>query len=255
MDNLLIPSLLGLFLLLVACESPTSSTLTEKGGKSTVQAAAINIDSTSEPIAAIQKELDQFEAKRGNKNRTIWQRPRMIIQQLGDLSDKVVADIGAGPYGYFSFQIAQNAKKVIAIDIDPLSLGFIDSMRLEILAPNKQQAIETRLTQPDNPSLKDQEVDVVILMNIYAYLPDHLAYLKKIKKGMKPNSQILIIDFKMRHLPIGPTQEEKIPLYVVEKELVQAGFKLDLVDDRTLDYQYMIIATKENRESAEQSRE
>ena len=245
MNNLLTPTFFGLLLFLVACESPTSSTLTEKGGKPTVRPSNVTIDSTPEPIATIQQELDQFEAKRGNKNRTIWQRPKMIIQQLGDLSDKVVADIGAGPYGYFSFQIVQNAKKVIAVDIDPLSLAFIDSMRLEILTSSKQQAIETRLAKPDNPSLKNQEVDVVILMNIYAYLPNHLAYLEKIKKGMKQNSQILIIDFKMRHLPIGPTQEEKIPLYVVEKELVQAGFRLDLVDDRTLDYQYMIIATKE----------
>ena len=245
MNNLLIPSFLGLLLLLVACESPASSTLTNKEEKTTALSSTINIDSTPESIATIQQELDQFEAKRGNKNRTIWQRPRMIIQQLGDLSDKVVADIGAGPYGYFSFQLAQNAKKVIAIDIDKTSLAFIDSMRLEILSPDKQQAIETRLAKPDNPSLKTQEVEVVILMNIYAYLPDHVAYLKRIMNGMKSNSQLLIIDFKMRHLPIGPPQGEKIPLYIVERELVEAGFRLDLVDDRTLDYQYMIIATKE----------
>ncbi len=245
MNNLLIPALFGLFLFLVACESSAPSTLTQKGGKATAPTSTINIDSTPEPLANIQQELDQFETKKGNKNRTIWQRPKVIIQQLGDLSDKVVADIGAGPYGYFSLQIAQNAKKVIAIDIDKASLDFIDSMRLEILSPDKQQAIETRLSKADDPNLKSQEVDVIILMNIYAYLPDHLAYLKKLKRGMKLNSKILIIDFKMRHLPLGPPQEEKIPLYLVERELVQAGFKLELVDDRTLDYQYMLIATKE----------
>ena len=245
MNNLIIPPFLGLFLLLVACQSPTPSTLTEKGISVPTKTANINVDSTPEPLATIQQELDQFEAKRGNKNRTIWQRPKMIIQQLGDLSDKVVADIGAGPFGYFSFQIAQNAKKVIAIDIDKSSLAFIDSMRLEILSPDKHEAIEARLSEPDDPKLKNQEADVVILMNIYAYLPDHLVYLKKLKNGMKPNSRILIIDFKMRHLPIGPSQNEKIPLYIVERELVQAGFKLNLVDDRSLDYQYMVIATKE----------
>ena len=245
MNNLLIPSFIGLFLFVVACESPNSSTLTEKGGNPSPNSANIDADSTTEPLVSIQKELDQFEAKRGNENRTIWQRPKMIIQQLGDLSDKVVADIGAGPYGYFSFQIAQNAKKVIAIDIDKSSLAFIDSMRLEILSPDKQEAIEARLAKPDNPNLKNQEADVVILMNIYAYLPDHAAYLKKLKQGMNADGRIIIIDFKMRHLPIGPAQSEKIPLYIVERELVQAGFTLNLVDDRSLDYQYMVIATKE----------
>ena len=245
MNNLIIPSFLSLFLFLVACESPTPSSLTEKGVDSTAKSINIKVDSTPEPLTTIQQELDQFEAKRGNKNRTIWQRPKMIIQQLGDMSDKVVADIGAGPFGYFSFQIAQNANKVIAIDIDKASLAFIDSMRLEILSPDKQDAIEARLSEPDDPKLKNQEADVVILMNIYAYLPDHLAYLEKLKNGMKSNSRILIIDFKMRHLPIGPAQSEKVPLYIVERELVQAGFKLNLVDDRSLDYQYMVIATKE----------
>lgn len=193
----------------------------------------------------LQKELDILEAQKGNSNRTIWQRPRMIIQRLGDLSDKTVADIGAGPFGYFSFQLVNEAKKVIAIDINETALAFIDSIRTDVLSESKQDALETRQSSPNNPNLKPDETDVIILMNVYAYLPDQISYLKTLKRGLTKNGKLLIVDFKMRNLPLGPPQEEKVPLFIVEQNLKKAGFEINSVDDRTLDYQYMVIASKE----------
>ena len=225
----------------------TSTACRQNGGSTTTKPNPLPPSSVSTQIdsnTAIQKELDELEAKRGNLNRTIWQQPRMIIRLLGDLKDKTIADIGAGPYGYFSFQLATSAKKVIAIDIDETALNFIDSMRLEVLAPSKQKAIVPRLATPDDPTLNTAEADVIILMNIYAFLDNRPDYLQKLKKGMSDNGQLLIVDFKMRQLPIGPTQNKKVPLYIVEQELTKAGFQLDLVDDRTLDYQYMVIASE-----------
>jgi len=221
----------------IACRQ-NGGTATKMTSKSTP--ANTPIDSNT----AIQKELDELEATRGNLNRTIWQQPRTIIRLLGNLKAKTIADIGAGPYGYFSFQLANSAKKVIAIDIDERALSFIDSMRLEVLAPSKQTAIEPRLATPNDPTLKPAEADVIILVNIYAYLTERSDYLQKVKEGLAADGKVLIVDFKMRKLPIGPIQEEKVPLYIVEQELKKAGFQLDLVDDRTLDYQYILIASK-----------
>jgi len=221
----------------IACRQ-NGGTATKMTSKSTP--ANTPIDSNT----AIQKELDELEATRGNLNRTIWQQPRTIIRLLGNLKAKTIADIGAGPYGYFSFQLANSAKKVIAIDIDERALSFIDSMRLEVLAPSKQTAIEPRLATPNDPTLQPAEADVIILVNIYAYLTERSDYLQKVKEGLTAEGKVLIVDFKMRKLPIGPIQEEKVPLYIVEQELKKAGFQLDLVDDRTLDYQYILIASK-----------
>jgi len=238
-----IPFAITLLLLGTSCESkiPSSPPITKKSAPtSTDTTPAIN-----QADSKIQKQLDQLEARRGNFNRTIWQRPGIILQKLGDLSQKTVADIGAGPFGYFSFQLVSEAKKVIAIDVDPQAIDFMDSMRIDLLAADRQNALEPRLSTNNDPKLQAKEADVIILMNIYAYLPDHAQYLKTLKKGMSDNAQLLIVDFKMRNLPIGPPQEDKIPLFQVEKELEQAGFRMDFVDDQTLDFQYMMIATKE----------
>lgn len=230
---------------ILACDNGTSSSTPPPSNKKTTSNTNNNASNKlPDTTSKLQQELDLLEAQQGNSNRTIWQRPRMIIQRLGDLSDKTVADIGAGPFGYFSFQIVNEAKKVIAIDIDKNHLAFMDSIRTEILSKNKQDALETRLASSDNPNLKAGEADVLILMNIYAYLPNPENYLKILKNGLSKGGKLLLVDFKMRNLPIGPPQNEKIPLFIVEQNLEKAGFKIDLVDDRTLDYQYMVIASK-----------
>ena len=62
--------------------------------------------------------IEELDEKTGVQIPTIWHSPRLLIQQLGNLEDKIIANIGAGPYGYFSFELADEEKKVIAIDID-----------------------------------------------------------------------------------------------------------------------------------------
>ncbi|MEM1120519.1 MAG: methyltransferase domain-containing protein [Bacteroidota bacterium] len=188
--------------------------------------------------------LEEIDRKTGVQVPTIWYSPRLLIQQLGDLENKIVANIGAGPYGYFSFELADEAKKVIAIDIDPLAIRFIDSTRLLILPPSIQDRLETRLVTPDDPKLRFEEVDIITVRETYAYLPNKIQYLKKLKQGMKDSGMLLIVDFKMRNLPTGPPQSEKVPLYQVEKDLAEAGYKIVLVDDTSFAYQYMIIAVK-----------
>ena len=45
-----------------------------------------------------------------DSGRIAWQKPELVMSKLGDLTDKVVADIGAGT-GYFTFRLAPRAKK------------------------------------------------------------------------------------------------------------------------------------------------
>lgn len=193
------------------------------------------------------KTEDTIEAntKTTAQSPTIWHSPKTLTQKLGDLSDKTVANIGAGPYGYFSIEIADEAKKVIAIDIDPKAIHFIDSMRLQLLPLAIQDNLETRLVEPDNPKLRFEEVDVVTIRETYAYLPNRMNYLKTLRRGIKDGGKLLIVDFKMRKLPEGPPQSEKVPLFQVERDLEEAGYRIAYVDDLSLVYQYIIVAIKE----------
>ncbi len=226
--------LLAFILILTSCDGEGF-----KSGGDTKLPIPHNYDPNSDGFS----ELDDAIKKNENPDRNNWQKPRKVIERLGNLTDKVVADIGAGS-GYFSFQILPNAGKVIAIDIDPNALAQIDTLAKKLPA-ELQPKLETRLVGFNDPNLGDEEVDIVFLSNTYSYIENKVDYLKIVYKGLKPKGRIYIVDFKMKILPqIFPKAEERVPLFEVERHLQEAGFKHIFSDDKTLDYQYIVIAEK-----------
>jgi SAM-dependent methyltransferase len=179
-----------------------------------------------------------------DKGRVIWQKPEMVIQLLGEVSNKTVADLGAGT-GYFAFKLLPKAKKIIALDIDPRFIGFMDSIKSE-LQPEMRNRFEARLVLTDNPKLKKDEVDNVVIVNTYMYLENRVAYLKILKQGIAHGGKVLIIDYKDKNLPVGPPSSSKVSLSTVEKELKEAGFEKIVSDDNRLEYQYIVTAIKMN---------
>lgn len=183
------------------------------------------------------------ELDRGDREN--WQKPQMVISRLGDLSDKVVADIGAGT-GYFSMRLARSAKKVIAIDIEQQFLDYIQ-LRLSRSSDRKALNIETRLTAASDPSLSENEVDLVIMVNTYPFIANRVAYFEKVCSGLKPDGKLVIIDFKKEPLPVGPPVEGKVSPAQVSAELDSAGFKIANIDTENLDYQFTLTAEKKEK--------
>lgn len=208
--------------------------------------------SVSEPVPLPKTGAGNFEslvADYESKERGIWQKPELVISMLGDLSDKTVADIGAGT-GYFTFRLVPKAKKVIGIDIDRRFINFLDSVNVRLPATYRKR-FESRLAKPDDPLLKAGEADAVVVVNTYGYIQNRVQYLKTLSKGMSPGAKLLIIDFKKNNLPIGPPDEFKVALAQVEKELISAGFAIEKIDSETLDYQYIILAVKPSKTKTE----
>jgi 2-polyprenyl-3-methyl-5-hydroxy-6-metoxy-1,4-benzoquinol methylase len=179
-----------------------------------------------------------------SKDRVFWQKPDLVIDKLGDISELTIADVGAGS-GYFARRLAHTAGRVIAIDIDPNFIHFMDSIKLVELPTDVQDRFETRLATPDDAKLNQEEADVVILVNTYIYLADRVDYLRRLKDGIKPGGRLVIIDFKKKRIPLQtPPAPLRIPLFEVEYELEEAGYRKVVSDDTSLDYQYIVIARK-----------
>ena len=178
-----------------------------------------------------------------NVGRAIWQKPGLVIEKLGDISDKTIADIGAGT-GYFSLRLSRKAKKVIAIEIEPTLIKYIDSSKVS-LPDSLKDRLETRLALPENPKLTTDEVDIILIINTIAYIEDLPKYLNTLKKGLKKGGKVMIIDYKMKRLPINaPPKSERIYLDKVEDMMVDAGYEVIQTDDTSLDFQYIIQAIK-----------
>lgn len=175
-------------------------------------------------------------------DRVIWQKPDLVIDQLGDVRGKVVADLGAGT-GYFSRRIAYKGAKVIAIDIDPKAIQWMEVQKSRFPAELQERLI-IRQAEEDNPHLNPNEVDIVLLVNTYSYINDRINYFSKLKEAIRNGGNIVIIDFKKRDTPFGPPIGQRIDIADVEKELREAGYTITKVDEESLEYQYIIKARK-----------
>ncbi len=184
-------------------------------------------------------EAEQYESA----DRVIWQKPDLVIEQLGDVKGKVVADLGAGT-GYFSRRIAYKGARVIAIDIDPRAILWMEEQKARFPIELRDRLV-IRLAEPDDSKLTSQEVDIVLLVNTYSYLIRRVEYFERLQETIRPGGFVVIIDFKKKETPFGPPVEDRLDVPTVERELRSAGYTILKVDEESLDYQYIIKAKKE----------
>ena len=177
--------------------------------------------------------------------RQTWQDPQFVIEALGDLNDLTVADIGSGT-GYFTFQMAVPAEKVIAIDIEQRFLNYIEDRKSEMYDKQLARKIETRLSTPDEPNLVEAEADVVLMVNTIAYIENKNEYLTILRRGMKAGGRIIIVDYKAGKMPVGPNEKFKITEREITNTLKNAGFEIAVIDNESLQYQYLVKAINPN---------
>ena len=201
---------------------------------------AVTADTTKTPSG---ESFDLKVRKWEDPKRQTWQDPKFVIEALGDLNGLIIADIGSGT-GYFTFQMAVPANKVIAIDIEQRFLNYIEDRKSEMYDRQLAKKIETRLTTPTNPSLLTNEVDVVLMVNTIGYIENRGDYLNILSNGISSNGRLIIVDYKVGKMPVGPDEQSKVSEADIKLALQNAGFILDNVDNESLQYQYLIKAHK-----------
>ena len=186
---------------------------------------------------------DYYSMSKENISRDAWQKPSEVLALLGDISDKVVADIGAGT-GYFTFRMALKAKKVIAVEIDRNMIELINAFKLN-LPTDLNTKIHTRLATTDNSKLELHEADIIVMINTVTYIDDKIAYLKHLHHLLPEDGKIMIVDYKTTKLPISVDQGSfKLPPTEIKTLLEASGFVDITLDENSLDYQYILIANR-----------
>lgn len=170
--------------------------------------------------------------------REAWQKPAAVLDLLGDLQDKTVADIGAGT-GYFSARFARAGARVIALDVDD---RFLDYMRAR-KERDQPGEMEIRKTGYDRPELEAGEADLIFLSNVYHHIENRRAYFEAARAGLKPDGRLVVVDFrKAGEYPVGPPPGHRVSHEQAQTELEAAGFGSFEIDDSLLPYQYILIA-------------
>ncbi len=187
-----------------------------------------------------QHSFAELVAKYEDPGRAEWQKPEAVVAKLGELTNKTVADIGAGS-GYFSFRLADAGANVVAKDVDERFIHYLDSVNQG--RPDSMK-ISVEKIPYDDPLLDSGSADIILLVNTYHHLENRLAYFKKVKTGLKESGKLYIVDFKKEESSFGPPPSLRLSSVEVSRELKKAGFSKILIDENTLPDQYILIAKK-----------
>jgi SAM-dependent methyltransferase len=167
--------------------------------------------------------------------RDAWQKPAEVLDALHLMPTTRVADLGAGT-GYFSAQIAKRIPegKLFAVDIEPDMLRYLEQRKhreqLHVLVPVLASAETPNLPEP---------VDVVLLVDTYHHIDNRVAYFAKLKKSLRTNGRLAIVDFKV-DAPEGPPVQHRISSEKVTAELSAAGYALVAMHE-FLPRQYFLV--------------
>ena len=183
--------------------------------------------------ASTDDSINRFESK----ERDEYQQPHKVMQYLGNINGKAIMDIGAGT-GYFSVKLAKHGANVIAADVNDEFQTFLKK-RIE---DNKIENITLRKIPFDSPDLKDNEVDMVLIVNSYHHIDNRAEYFAKVKKGLKNDGELVVIDFFKTDVPVGPPTNHKVSIDEVVAELKKAGYTSFEVNVDLLLYQFIVKA-------------
>jgi len=174
--------------------------------------------------------------------RAEWQQPDKVIALFGDVNQQKIMDLGAGS-GYFTLRLAAKGARVIAADVND---SFQEVIREKLENEDIQDLtanIELRKVAYDDPGLKDEELNGVLVVNTWHHIDNRRSYMKKVLKGVINGGKIIIVDFKLG-VPGGPPDSHKLGLADAMEEIKDLDFTEIQVDTLMLERQYIVIGIK-----------
>lgn len=164
----------------------------------------------------------------------------LAIANLPIQKNSVVADIGAGS-GYYTFRIADRVPdgKVYAVEIQQDAIDYID----EKAANLGYEQVETLMGTEKSPNLPENEIDLVIMVDVYHELEFPHEMLQSIKRSLKPNGKLLLIEYRGEDPEVAIKPLHKMTVAQVVKELNANGFKLNR-NGQFLNIQHFLVFEK-----------
>jgi SAM-dependent methyltransferase len=114
--------------------------------------------------------------------------------------------------------------------------------------------VEVILGKPDDPILPSAGVDLIFSSNTYHHIDNRISYLANVRKYLRPNGRIAVIEFDRRGWFQG-MWKHYTPSEFIKREMEQAGYSLQQ-EFKFLDRQsFLIFAPNRPAEKRSQARE
>ena len=160
--------------------------------------------------------IDKLE----NTDRIKELSPEDTLKKAGLKEDMILVDIGAGT-GIFSFAGATITEtKVYALEISDKMLEFLREKK----AKNKVENLEILKVASDILPLEDNMCDLAIMVTVLHEIEDKKTLLNEIKRILKKDGSLLVVEFHKRETPMGPPVGHRIAEKEVEETCQNRGF-------------------------------
>lgn len=174
------------------------------------------------------------------KTREAEEHSDVTIEKLPINESSVVADIGAGS-GYYTFKICYKVPKgrVYAEEIQNDAVSYLKNKAGQLDVQNV--TVVKGLEQ--SPELPENSIDLAMMVDVYHELLYPHEMLENIRKSLKPNGKLLLIEYKAEDPKIEIRPLHKMSVKQASKELEANGFKL-VEDGEFLPIQHFLLFEK-----------
>ncbi len=155
------------------------------------------------------------------ESRSVEENPKLAVKLLNLKKNMIVADFGAGT-GYFTSHLAEQCSLVFAVDIQP---EMIELNKKNMKSKNLKN-VQYILNTPKKTKLPINSVDLILLVDVYHELEFPFEVLNDMKKALKPNGLIVLLEFRAEdpRVPIKPLH--KMSVSQISKEMNFIGLEL-----------------------------
>jgi ubiquinone/menaquinone biosynthesis C-methylase UbiE len=174
------------------------------------------------------------------KTRQAEEHSDLTIEKLPIDQNSVVADIGAGT-GYYTFRIANKVPhgRVYAVEVQDDAINYLKNKVGQLDIKN----VTVIKGKEQSPELPENSIDLALMVDVYHELLYPHEMLQNIRKALKANGKLLLIEYKAEDPDVEIKPLHKMSVKQVTKELDANGFHL-LQDGEFLPIQHFLLFGK-----------
>ncbi|MDD4607312.1 MAG: methyltransferase domain-containing protein [Patescibacteria group bacterium] len=153
--------------------------------------------------------------------------PQKVLTAVGVIQGLKIGDFGCGGRGFFSLQAARMVGQdgvVYAIDILKPVLKSVEN-EAHSLGLYNLKTVWSDLEKKDATKIKT-ELDIALVINLLFQVEKNENVIYEVKRLLKTQGKLLIIDWKQTGALFGPPVEKRVDIEQIKNLVIKIGFEL-----------------------------
>lgn len=157
-----------------------------------------------------------------NTSRLLELAPKETLLKVGFQKNMILCDIGSGT-GVFAFEAAKiSGNDIYALEVSQKLITLLEARKETYGLPN----VKVEKVKDKGLPLKSNCCDMALLVTVLHELEARSEMLSEVKRILKDNGKLLIIEFHEKQTPMGPPISHRIGEDKVERLCIESGFQV-----------------------------